>query len=250
MTLFSGGKFYGMTLHDRSVYNKKKAADVDKGIVYTDNEFAPRHCRLAFEMDLKSKVGEGFNESWLEDMINHAGYITKQMGRKYWKATAHLLTRPPYQTEKGIWKYGMHIIFPYIIVTWQQGDKMTRNLKRKISYLDSVYEGGDIARLRPAFSRKVERSNGESYWDNGMVTVPQETQLVTLKILPKGKKRTKPKQRFKKILTLAYFYDYHKSLKCNNGKIKLYVHGFRDTYHMLMQTALSPPKDLPLSKNK
>jgi hypothetical protein len=83
-------------------YLKKKSIDLKKGIVYTDNEFAEGNVRLAFELDLKSKA---FKENWFEQMMNDAENIAKVLAKKYGKATCHCLTRPPYQTKDGTWKY-------------------------------------------------------------------------------------------------------------------------------------------------
>jgi hypothetical protein len=105
----------------------------------------------------------------------------------------------------------MHLIFPTIIVTTQQGHKFTKKFAKRIPYLDSVYDG-DIARLRPAFARKIDRGKGT--------------------------------------LTLSHYYDYKKSIKCKNGQVKSYSHAFSDTYRMLMQTAINTPKELPVSRNK
>ncbi len=199
MTLFSGGSFYGMTFEDRFKYMRMKANDVDASIVYTDNEFAHGDVRLAFELDLKSVE---FMDDWYQNMMDDTAKMITILAKKYGRdARCHCLTRPPYQTKDGTWKYGMHIICPSIIVTTKKGAKITRKFKQVIPHIDSVYDG-DVARLRPAFSRKIDRC--------------------------------------KKQLTLSYYYDYKASIKFKRGKTHQYVHAFRDTVQMLLQTALTP----------
>jgi hypothetical protein len=155
MTDFAGGKYYDMTIAEKRSYLKKKANDVDREFVYTDNEFSRGRSKLVFEFDLKSDT---VVEDWKEQFITSATYVAQKVASaRRRQVTCHLLTRPPTQTKQGQWKYGMHLIFEDVITSVKKGHELSGKFKTKIPYIDSVYDG-EYARLRPAYARKVERN--------------------------------------------------------------------------------------------
>jgi hypothetical protein len=160
LTLFSGGKYLGMSIAQKRSYLKKKANDIDREFIYTDNEFSKGRSKLAFEFDLKSDV---IVENWKEQFTISATYIAEKIAAaKGQQVTCHLLTRPPTQTKQGQWKYGMHLIFEDVITSVEKGHQLSRRFQTKIPYIDSVYDG-EYARLRPAYARKVERGKNSIY---------------------------------------------------------------------------------------
>jgi hypothetical protein len=155
LTLFSGGSFYGLSIAQKKAYLRKKATDIDNGIMYTDNEFATDRSKLCFEFDLKSveQVAD-----WTQPFISSARYIALKIAEAQQKnVLCHLLIRPPKQSSNsGEWKYGMHVVFENVITSVQKGHKLSTKIKTKIAYVDSCYHG-DIARLRPAHARKLDQ---------------------------------------------------------------------------------------------
>jgi hypothetical protein len=168
MTLFSGGKYFDMSAKDWDRYFVKKARDVDNGIPYFDNQFVSTgSCRLALEFDLKLKCKK---EDWCESFVEHAKLVCA-LARAWFDdnndCEAHLLVRTPYQkpssgwANNGDWKYGIHLIFENIRVDVDEGECFTDACKELFpehddGYVDSVYNQG-VARLRPAFGRKIDR---------------------------------------------------------------------------------------------
>ena len=166
MTLFTGGKYVGMTPADHDAYFVKKARDIDNGIPYFDNQFVSSgKSRLALEFDLKSEKKLDWKQKFRQDSKEVGELATLWFEDQ--QTDAHVLTRQPYQTKTGIWKYGMHMVFEHIAVDAEEGEKFSETAKDNFpndndAYVDGIYVDG-VARLRPAFSRKLDRERGAMY---------------------------------------------------------------------------------------
>jgi len=198
MTTFFPARCYrGMKRHDRLAYMRSKARDIDNGAAFFDNEFvASGKCRLAFELDLTE--GPGFNKSWEQRFVTDAAMLTRfvqQIFPKNKSVFARCLGRRPAVVEGSAnaniaearkkkiskiemdklrsgprdWKYGLHIVFPEVIVSLKKGklisDFAVKSLfkERPSGYLDPVFVGTQ-ARMRPAYARKVKNdSEGKPY---------------------------------------------------------------------------------------
>ena len=214
LTLFSGGSFYGLSDAAKKQYLRKKATDIDNGIIYTDNEFAANRSKLCFEFDLKcvEEVAD-----WKKQFIASACYIAQKIAAaKQQSVSCHLLTRQPKQCIKsGKWKYGMHVVFGDVITSVQKGQKLSTKFKKKIACVDSCYSGNN-ARLRPAYARKVERTGRKC-------TCKMPSDLCACVGV---------------YLSTAYCYD--RSISATAETSKVHVIEFKSTYRELLATTIWP----------
>ena len=151
-----------MNLDDHRIYLKLKASDIDNGIAYFDNELAHDTSRLVLEFDRKTETED---PDWKSKMIIDIQTCIKAV-YKLWKnkidkkhVYCHVLTRLPEKTDT-MFKYGVHVIFPGIIVDRLCGERFTNHISNIVDDVDGVYSCKTGARLRPVFSRKLLREKG------------------------------------------------------------------------------------------
>ena len=166
-TLLSGGAIYG-ALSTFTVLRKLKAADVAKGIITTDVEWA-HNCegiRAFFELDYRSTAG--FPRE--AEVMTHLAYV-QQVIREAYPLLAHaqyemhVATCSPVVTEGRVCKWGVHLVFPHIVTTTQQlrvlagavDTKITRHCPEWKDVVDVASYKEANATLRPPFSYKAEK---------------------------------------------------------------------------------------------
>lgn len=216
ITTFTGKTYRAMTYHDRLKYLKMKARDVERNIPYYDNEVATgTSCRLVLELDWRTKQ---YRPDWSRSFTKHARRIAR-LAKKVFQSEhvfAHCLSRPSALCEKHrVFKYGLHIIFPDIVVDMSVGKWFSDLCKqlfpdREPGYVDGVY-GEQMARLRPIYSRKIVRD----------------------KLHPE-------------LSHASSYYDY----ACSVDESHVYQHKFESVYEKLVATAMNPPtsqKSTPLN---
>jgi hypothetical protein len=162
MTTFFPKKCYrGMKDGDKLAYMRMKARDVARDIPYFDNQFAVGSCRLAFELDLKER---GYDRNWEQSFVYDSSKLVRMVQKIFPDKKgiiARCLARPPQRMPMGWWKYGLHIVFPTVIVSIEEGIKISEMAKTKFpqeGYVDSVFVG-QYARMRPAYARKVQEQD-------------------------------------------------------------------------------------------
>jgi hypothetical protein len=167
MTSFTGGKSFDMSQKDIDIYLIMKAKDIDNGVTYFDNQFVSSgKCRLAIEFDLKlPDEFEGWRQKFKKDSLLVIEMASVWFGEDA-QCTAHILTRYPCHTKTG-WKYGMHLIFEHLRVDIDEGIAFSKGCQELFpqdadDYVDGIYRNG-LARLRPAYARKLEREDGELF---------------------------------------------------------------------------------------
>jgi hypothetical protein len=228
LTSFIGGSFYGLSNAQKRLYLTKKAADIDREddefiehgimssidqIIYTDNEFQQHRSKLAFEFDLKSA---DFLSNWKSEFTTSAKYIVRKVSQaKNKDVICHLLIRPPQRCKDGRWKYGMHLIFENLVVSMRKGSELSKTFRKKIPYIDSVYDG-DTARLRPAYARKLIRSDLK---ECGCFLPPDICACLSC--------------------YLSTYYNYYESIECAPGDLPTSKEiTFKSTCSMLMATTI------------
>jgi hypothetical protein len=213
LTFFSGGSYYGLSTAQKKQYLRKKALDIDNDIIYTDNEFSENRSRLCFEFDMKTinPVAD-----WMDQFVESAIHIAKKIAiSKQQKVTCHLLVRPVQKCKNDELKYGMHIVFSDVITTVSHGHKLSGKFKKKINYIDSCYDGNS-ARLRPMYSRKVNRAGLKKCHCNSPPDI-----CACLSV------------------NLSTSYDYSSSLIVTaSGDVTTQVMEFKSTYSKLLSTSI------------